>query len=321
MSHIQLSPEILNQQAYQLLSEVGQPLMRTQRLATTVVAGAIVWDFGVNVSGDQETGILLSQISAGGWLDVAVVENDTSAISVQVASQHPVEACLGSQYAGWPLSTDHYFAMVSGPGRGLRGKEPLWRHFQRLPVTSENLPTVLVLESDQLPDEDAIHEIAQQTGSTTQQLQLAVAPTHSVAGTLQIVARSMETALHQWETQGGPLNVIQSGSGKARLPLTGKSSLESIGRTNDAIIFSGEVQLVVDGQTPGWDWGQLQQLAAKIPSQNSPSYGTPFLELFEDSGRDFYKLDPRLFSPAVFELVNASTGEIARFGSLANLPG
>ena len=36
-----------------------------------------------------------------------------------VTTDQPALACLGSQYAGWRLDRDDYFAMASGPGRAL----------------------------------------------------------------------------------------------------------------------------------------------------------------------------------------------------------
>jgi methenyltetrahydromethanopterin cyclohydrolase len=38
--------------------------------------------------------------------------------------------------------------------------------------------------------------------------------------------------------------------------------------------------------------------------------------VFERYGRDFYKIDPLLFSPAVVTLVNLNSGRALRFGEL-----
>jgi methenyltetrahydromethanopterin cyclohydrolase len=53
-----------------------------------------------------------------------------------------------------------------------------------------------------------------------------------------------------------------------------------------------------------------------VPSNSSACYGKPFIEVFEDSGRDFYKIDPHLFSPAQVVFQNLDTGCVHSFGEL-----
>ena len=43
-----------------------------------------------------------------------------------VVTDHPALACLGAQYAGWQIDRDDYFAMASGPGRALIRAEDLY---------------------------------------------------------------------------------------------------------------------------------------------------------------------------------------------------
>ena len=66
-----------------------------------------------------------------------------------------------------------------------------------------------------------------------------------------------------------------------------------MGRTNDAILFGGKVQLYVRGNDEA-----AQQLAERLPSSASRDYGRPFAEIFKAFEYDFFKIDPLLFSPA-----------------------
>ena len=43
-----------------------------------------------------------------------------------VTTDHPVAACMASQYAGWQIAREGYFAMGSGPMRAAAAKEPLF---------------------------------------------------------------------------------------------------------------------------------------------------------------------------------------------------
>ena len=282
------------------------------------IGGALVWDFRTapDVPGPGE---LLAQASAGAALQVICVpgtETGSSATSfprwVEVSSSQPAQACLGAQYAGWPLNHAGYFAMVSGPIRGVRGREPVLAHFDYDLASIRQdraTPWVAVLESDELPPVDAIQLMASQCGCDPKQLWICVAGTASPAGTLQVVARSLETALHQWETLGGGLGSITRGVGRAPLPPIAAKSLTAIGWTNDAIIFHGEVEFQVVG-----DWATLNALAEQVPSARSASFGQSFLQLFKAANYDFYRLDPRLFSPAVLRLHGDSPGQTASFG-------
>ena len=83
-----------------------------------------------------------------------------------------------------------------------------------------------------------------------------------------------------------------------------------MGRTNDAIIFGGRVQLFVSG--PAAD---AARLAAELPSSASRDYGAPFAEVFKRFGGDFYAIDPMLFSPAAVAVTALESGETFRAGA------
>jgi methenyltetrahydromethanopterin cyclohydrolase len=56
------------------------------------------------------------------------------------------------------------------------------------------------------------------------------------------------------------------------------------------------------------DDAELARLGPKIPSESSSDYGQPFAAVFERYERDFYRIDPLLFSPAAVTLVNLNSG-------------
>ena len=58
----------------------------------------------------------------------------------------------------------------------------------------------------------------------------------------------------------------------------------------------------------------LEAVGPRVPSCASPDYGQPFAAIFERYDRDFYKIDPHLFSPAVVTFANLDTGTSLRFG-------
>ncbi|MBL8889850.1 MAG: methenyltetrahydromethanopterin cyclohydrolase [Planctomycetaceae bacterium] len=305
----------LNRQALSLLN-AARSQFAVWSIQSQQIAGAEAIDFR-SAACPNEAGILLAQVSGGGQLDVALepaVEGAAWQWDVVVQTNAPAATCLGAQYAGWPLSCGKYFAMVSGPIRGARGREPIFNHFSLDAAAwreHDDVKRVAVLESDHLPDEATVQQIATESLCRPDQLVLCVAGTASPAGTLQVVARSLETSLHQCEVLGGDIGAIHAGTGRAPLPPIPKKSLTAIGWTNDAIIYHGQAAWQVSG-----DWETWQQLGSQVSSENSPSFGQPFLTLFKAANYDFYKLDPRLFAPAIIEIHHVATQQHRRFGSL-----
>jgi methenyltetrahydromethanopterin cyclohydrolase len=214
---------------------------------------------------------------------------------------------MGSQYAGWKISVGDFFAMGSGPMRARRGGESV---LERYSLTDHGPDVVGVLECDSLPSSDVVGYIAQQCSTTPEHVTLCIAPTRSLAGVIQVVARSIETALHKLFELGFDLTAVVAGHGTAPLPPIAKDFVEGIGRTNDAILYGGHVTLWVDG-----DDEELRSIGPRVPSRASRDYGRPFAKIFKDYHFDFYQVDPGLFAPAVVTLVNQRTGNAFRFGA------
>jgi methenyltetrahydromethanopterin cyclohydrolase len=235
--------------------------------------------------------------------------NDLPWPVVSVSTAAPVAACLAAQYAGWKVSSGGYFAMASGPLRAAIGREYL---FDTIGLRERPEVAVGLLETAQLPPDDVCRQLAADAGVEPERLILLVARTASVAGSLQVVARSLETALHKLHDLKFDLARIVAGRGVAPLPPVPATDLVAIGRTNDAILYGGCVVLEVTG-----DDASLAAIGPRSVSGGSAAHGEPFLAMFERAGRDFFALDPAVFAPAVLEFVNVETGRRQRFGNLA----
>ncbi len=78
-------------------------------------------------------------------------------------------------------------------------------------------------------------------------LTLIYAPTQSLAGGVQVVARVLEVALHKAHELKFPLERVVEGLGAAPLSPPHPDLVKAMGRTNDAIIYAGRVHLFVTG--------------------------------------------------------------------------
>ncbi len=273
----------------------------------TASNGAKIIDAGIARPGGIAAGLRIAEICMAGLGRASLTSGGPFRhwpwqLSVHAAD--PVLACLGSQYAGWQLSVgdgrDAFHALGSGPGRALAQREPL---FAELGYRDRSDRTCLVLEVDKKPPTALIDKVATECGVPPSGLTLILTPTQSLAGTVQIVARVLEVALHKLHELKFPLDRVVDGMGTAPLPPPAPSFAQAMGRTNDAIIYGGSVQLFVRGSD-----ADARRLAERLPSAGSRDYGRPFAEVFEGYKGDFYAMDRLLFSPAAVAVTALDSG-------------
>jgi methenyltetrahydromethanopterin cyclohydrolase len=301
----------LNEKALHLADHMASTAAALRIAVHTTPNGARLIDCGIAVDGGLQAGLAMARVCLAGHAEVAIVPgrfDDLPVPLVQVHSDHPVLACMASQYAGWQVSVGKFFAMGSGPMRAAYGKEELFEH---IPGREQASAAVGVLETSNLPGDDVTAYFAERLNLPSSKLTLLTAPASSQAGNVQVVARSLETALHKLYELKFDLGQIVSGYGTAPLPPVAPDFLGAIGRTNDAILYGGQVVLWVKGED-----AQLTEIGPKAPSSASPDHGAPFAEIFERYERDFYRIDPLLFSPAVIVLQNLRTGKSHTFGRI-----
>lgn len=282
---------------------------------TTHASGCTLVDAGIEAPGGLEAGRLIGEICMGGLGRVALSASAPFARwrwQVDVSAAHPVVACLASQYAGWSLSHGEgkaaFFALGSGPARAMGSREPL---FEELGYRTPAGDTVIVLEADKVPPAEIMAKVVERCGIEPGQLTVVLTPTTSLAGGVQIVARVLEVALHKVHELEFPLEAFVDGTACAPLPPPSPDFMTAMGRTNDAILFGGQVHLYVDA-----DDDAVAALAEQLPSSASRDFGKPFAQVFKDYEYDFYKVDPMLFSPARAVITNTRSGRSFEAGEL-----
>lgn len=272
--------------------------------------GARIVDAGIAARGGIEAGRRIAEICLGG---LGAVSIDASArfqrwnTMVTVTTADPVVACLGSQYAGWSLAEGDFFALGSGPARALWAKEAL---FGELGYRDRADQATLVLEVDRTPPDSLVAHVAAECGVAPENLTMILTPTSSLAGTVQIVARVLEVALHKTHALHFPLERVVDGIGSSPLPPPAPDFVAAMGRTNDATLYGGDVQLFVTGPE-----SEARELAEGLPSSSSRDHGRTFAEIFTAYNGDFYAMDPMLFSPARVTVTALETGRSFTFGA------
>ena len=301
----------LNDRASALADRLADEADALRVAVSALEGGTRLIDCGSAVPGGLEAGSRLAQICMAGLGTVSFTPlflDGRWLPGLTVVSDRPALACLASQYAGWQLDRDDYFAMASGPGRALIRAEDL---YDDLEVDERSRAAVLCLETREAPPEPIAGYVAERAGVATADLTLVFAPTASLAGGVQVAARVVETALHKLHELEFDVERVVSGFGSCPLPPVSESDPDAIGRTNDAVLYGGQVELTVDAPDE-----ELESIVPRLPASASDDYGEPFSSVLEGAGGDFYEIDPLLFSPAEVRLTSVSSGHSFHAGGV-----
>jgi methenyltetrahydromethanopterin cyclohydrolase len=285
----------INEMGFEVFEEMLDFEDELQTQATELDNGTVVIDAGVKAQGGLGAGIYLGRLCMADLADIQLTPVDIKGNlipGIQVATDDPAVSCMASQCAMWQIKVDKYFAMGSGPARVLARKTK--ELYEKIGFEEFSEVGVLVLESNQLPDTAVSAQIAQECGIDPADLRLAVAPTDSVAGMVQVSARVVETGLHKLFTMGFDITTIKSGWGRAPIaPIIGDATM-CMGASNDSIIYGGETYYTLEYE----NIDELQQYLKNMPSDASRDYGAPFYKTFKAAGFDFFKVDHNVFAPS-----------------------
>lgn len=303
----------VNQHGLKVIEEV---IRKSEELAVTIEkhsTGATIIDMGVSAKGGFLAGKYLTDICMGGLgkseIDMQNI-GDLVLPSIVVATDFPGISLLGSQFAGWSISVEKYFAMGSGPARAI-AKKPK-EIYEKIGYFDEADVAVIALETDIIPTEEAIRFIAEKCKVETKNLYIAIAPTSSIAGSTQISGRIVELGLHKLTEVGLDPKLVKYGIGESAIAPIHPKSTKAMGRTNDMILYGGRVYFEVEHDNDD----ELKEIVMKTPSSKSKDYGKPFYNIFKEASFDFYKVDPGLFAPAVVTVNNLKTGKIVTAGKI-----
>ena len=281
--------------------------------ASKTSSGATVVDAGVNVLGGFQAGRIITEICMGGCGKAHVgfrKYGDLELPSITVCTDHPAIATLGSQFAGWRIKDGDSVVIGSGPARALALKPK--EIYQELEYRDSSDKAVLVLETDKHPSDALIERVVNACQISPENLVVIFTPTASVAGSTQVTGRIVETGIHKLRTLGLSPHAVHYACGYAPIPPLCREFEVAMARANDAILYGGIVYCTVEHD----DEEVLKKIVEQAPSKASKSYGKPFLQIFKEANRDFYKIDHNLFAPAVLIINNMKTGRTLKAGQI-----
>jgi methenyltetrahydromethanopterin cyclohydrolase len=303
----------VNSLAWKLLGKLIENAALYRVNETKAENGATIIDAGIEAEGGFQAGKLITEICMGGCGKAKIAYRrygDFELPSISVDTDNPIIATLGSQYAGWQIKEDGYFAIGSGPARALALKPK--KIYDEIGYKDDFDKAVVVLETEKRPPTETLEQIARDCKVPNEDLAVILTPTTSVAGSTQVAGRIVETGIHKLRRIGFDPNKIQHAWGVAPIPPVHPKFANAMSRTNDAILYGGTTYYVLEYENEK----ELVRILKEAPSESSRDYGRPFIEIFKEAKCDFYRVDPNLFAPAVMIVNNTLTGNTYRNGNI-----
>ncbi len=312
----------LNKSALNLVNKLCDESDKYQVNVEKSDSGATLIDAGIEAEGGFLAGEMVTEICLGGYGTATVMPIQYGNIvlpSVLIKTDYPALSTLASQFAGWQVKGEGFSAIASGPARALALKPK--DLYEKLQYKEESDTAVLVLETQKKPTEPIIQFVADKCKVSTKNLYLIMFSTTSLAGATQVSGRIVETGLHKLERLGLDPLIVKHAWGYAPIVPLHPDAGEAMGRTNDAILYGGVTNYMVNYE----DEQKLQAIVQQAPSSASAmlqearrlaNKNPKFLDIFKEAGFDFYKIDTNIFAPAVVSINNMKTGRTFTAGNL-----
>jgi methenyltetrahydromethanopterin cyclohydrolase len=275
--------------------------------------GATIIDAGIRAEGSIEAGKAITEICLGGLGEATISSmqiGTQSFPSISVLTDYPAISTLGSQLAGWQIKSGSFQALGSGPARALALKPKFV--FEKIAYKDDYDETVLVLETSKEPPRDVVSGVAESCRVATDKLYVILVPVTSVSGFTQVSGRVVETGIYKLTNLGFDPKLVTRAWGSAPILPVHRDPVEAMGRSNDAILYGGEVHVAVNYD----DDDELRQLTQKSVSSSSKQYGQPFAEVLRRAELDFYRIDSGLFAPAAMTIENMKSGRTFSAGKI-----
>ncbi len=305
----------INQEAMRIVRTILANPAAIGAVVTKLENGATVIDMGQYAPGGWVAGRYYTMITLGGLGEVSYETfpypiNGVRLPAVRLMIDQPLLACVASQIAGWRLEAGEFAPILAGPARALNRQPD--SHFAHITYRDQYHEAVIAIQTSESVRVEWAETIARDCRIKPENLYILVAPNSSLVCAVQVSARIVEQTIHRLEEEGLPLETIFCAQGFCVLPPLVDDDLISMGRINDTLLYGGEATFYLRHEDDAF----VANLAQRVVAQASSAYGRPFLEIFEEFGRDFYKIPLDLHSPAVVHLNNLTTGRTHSAGEI-----
>ena len=276
--------------------------------------GATVIDMGQQAPGGWVAAKEYTLVTLGGLGEVTYAPfavGDRVLAAVRVMIDHPIEACIASQIAGWRLEGARSGApILAGPARALNHAN-LDHYFDLIDYRDRCDEGVIAIQTAERVTVDWADTIAAACRLKPEHLYLLVAPNSSLVCAVQVAARIVEQSLHRLAEEGFAVRSVRYAHGFGVIPPLIRDEVIAMGRINDSLLYGGEATLYADTTDEA-----AAAVIHRVVSAASRAYGRPFVDIYEEAGRDFYQIPLDLHSPAVLHINNLNSGRTFSAGEI-----
>jgi methenyltetrahydromethanopterin cyclohydrolase len=305
----------INREAMKIVREILDDADALGVAVERLSNGATVIDMGLEAKGGWRAARLYTLVTIGGLGEVSYEPFEVAGrmlSAVRVMIDHPIEGCVASQIAGWRLESPgkEHAAILAGPGRALN-RASLDHYFEWTDYRDDHHEAVVAIQASEPIGVEMADLIASSCEVSANDLYVLIAPNRSLVCAVQVAARIVEQTLHRLAEEGMDLRDLRYAYGFGVIPPLVDDDLVSMGRINDSLLYGGIANIAVDGTDE-----ECAAIAPKVISAACEAYGRPFIEIYEDAGRDFYEIPIELHSPAEVHINNLATGSTFSAGAI-----
>ena len=277
--------------------------------------GSTVIDMGINYPGGWKAAQHLTEITMGGLglLNYGIYRlGELELPQVNIYADKPVIACLSCQLSGWALPEFKNDAgivpLISGPVRAIVKEDKFAKLFS---YQDKSEKVVVVLQDKVLPSEELTTYIAKKCKIEPENIFILVAPTGSLVGLVNVIARTLETSLWRLHELGFDINNVISAWGKAPLPPISKDEYTAMIRANTYIYYGGTAGFVVNCKDE-----DIERIIEDITlsPKTTKQYGIPFSKLLEEAGGNIFNMTEFCHNVTKVNFYNSFTGNTFVYG-------
>ena len=171
--------------------------------------------------------------------------------------------------------------------------------------------TVFGLQAGELPDEEMAGEVAAACHISPENLYILACKTGSLAGSVQVCSRTIETTIWRLQAKGFDIKKVISGVGICPIAPPVKDEFRAMVRVNAAVLYGGTARYVVDSSDT-----EIEAVIDQLPTHSARRYGYPFAKMLEEAGLDMSNVDKDIHAVAAIEIMNYNTGSVFKAGEI-----
>lgn len=304
----------LNQAAVRIIKERILPYQEELNVrAFRSDCGVTVIDMGLKEKGGFLAAKLFSEAGMGGlgrmeYSSMRVGAHLVPAVLIHVDRPTIAELASHDAFLFYPYKGGTRSA--SGPCRAIRCQDP---YVQASGYRDEKATeAVCHLQIHEMPGEETLLYLAEQSGVAPENLYVLVARTGGMTGAAQIAARNVEQVLPSLVDHGFDVHCIIEACGSAPLLCSADDETLAMGRVNDSLIYGQETNLYVRCADE-----EIERILPILPfNKNTDVYGTPFLDLFRRCDCQWTKVPRAWDAPCRVNFFNLATNHTFTAGAL-----